>query len=197
MKKRNSPLFPRTIKIIDDKFLSIKQSKIDPWGMFHSGKTMTITDCRGKAISYQGILFSGSPREVFWNNFIEPCIEDAVVEVFNFIVQQCKENYRLKAKSCMDEGTILLKEKISLIYQEMSRVDQRLRGKGFPNSVQPVDVSSKISTMCAYVDTHHRSSIDLIAASALPFYDKHKTLIWVAGLAIAIGGLIINIMKSK
>ena len=121
--------------------------------MFSAKWSLHVEDYNGKPIHYEGVKFEGSPRLVFWDRFIEPFLENGIVNALNKIYEECVLR-NLDPGEYLEEMKELLRLWIQKTYIDMSRTDQVLRGKGNPNSVQAVDVSPKISSMYEYLDSH-------------------------------------------
>jgi hypothetical protein len=143
------PAIQRKVRELD----RVTSEKITKWRMFSARWTLHLEDYYGKPIRYEGSLFEGSPREVFWGRFIEPFLENGIVNVLDEKRQECLLR-NLEPEDYLDEAKGLLRLWVEKTYRDMARTDQVLRGKGYPDSVPPVNVSSKISAMHEYVDRY-------------------------------------------
>ena len=56
------------------------------------------------------------------------------------------------AREAMDDAGALLKTFIVKIYKRMVVVDRAMRGKGFPQSVEPYDASQKVGALHGQID---------------------------------------------
>ncbi len=137
----------------------IIDEKIEPWIFFRTGKMKEVTNYYGKVIKYQGVEFAGTPRLVFWNGFIEPFLENAIAEVLNSVAQDCQHR-NIDHKEFLHDANSLLRSLVSKAYRRMSEIDQRLRGKGYPEKVTPVDVSDKIQTMQEFLDQYTQAVLN-------------------------------------
>jgi hypothetical protein len=141
-----SPLFPLLQKIAQDEWIKLDQNQIAPWAFFNSGK-FQITDFFGKVIASHGIEFSGSIRDLFWENYIEPFLEDIVDRSFTETLRLARDRSQLFPDPFEEMGGQL----VSLArkaFTRMAGIDQRLRGNGYPESVpryNPDNESAKIS----------------------------------------------------
>jgi hypothetical protein len=149
----------------------VTSEKIMKWRMFCAQQKLHVEDYYGKPIHYEGNLFEGSPRDVFWGRFIEPFLENGIVNILDEMHQECLSR-NLEPQDYLDEARALLRLWVEKTYGNMARTDQILRGKGYPDSVQPVNVSSKIMLMHDYIDghivalTHHGHKRNEIRAAA-------------------------------
>ena len=147
-----SDLYPITFQkikaldiVISDKLMALK--------MFSARWKLQTTNYYGKEIHYEGILFEGTPEIVFWDNFIEPFLENGVIDILNATYQMCAEK-NLEPHTYINEACDILKRLNQKTYKTMSRTDQILRGNGYPDSVTPKNVDDKIKNMDSFIDTH-------------------------------------------
>jgi hypothetical protein len=131
-----SPAYSFIKEHIELEFQRLERDKITPWAFFRTNKGVRLTDFFGKEISYigGGLEFEGSPREFFWNGFIQPFLNDIVSRNFSETERFCREK-GLDWRLPLEETALLLKIGINKAYNRMSAIDQRLRGKGYPDSV--------------------------------------------------------------
>lgn len=146
-------LYPVMSKLIRDEGEKLRRYKITPWAFFHSGKLMRVVDFYGKEItcSGSGVTFEGSPRRIFWGRYIEPFLEDIVLCMLDRTVALCKKEGH-EARPALMEAGLLLKGLIRETYEAMADIDQRLRGRGYPNSVGKRNVSGEIAAMERFTD---------------------------------------------
>jgi hypothetical protein len=149
---KRTPLYPVMRRYVHE-LDRITSEKLMKWRMFCSKWSLHVEDYYGKPIHYEGVKFEGSPRLVFWDRFIEPFLENGIVNALTKIHEECLSR-NLDPGEYLEEMKELLRLWIQKTYIDMARTDQVLRGKGNPNSVQAVDVSSKISSMYEYLDIH-------------------------------------------
>ncbi len=116
-----------------------------------SEKDLEITDCRGKRIGVGlGFEFEGSLRKLFWQ-FIKPCIDDTVQSVCD-VIELSLSDYSIELRvDSLDCVELELKKFAANIYNRMVKLDQRMRGKGYPDSVAPYDPSHEIDAANALI----------------------------------------------
>jgi hypothetical protein len=144
-------LYARTNKAvheIDSKLTAL----IHKWHHLNAGVPMSIEKYDGSVISYEGIVYKGSPVTLFWNGFIEPNLENYALEVLKQTSALAIECQFPVAES-VDEAQNLLLVLIRRIYNEMAEVDSVLKGNGFELS-KKVDVSGKILSMSESICQH-------------------------------------------
>lgn len=143
------PITSRKVQELD----RVTSEKIMKWRMSPAKRKLHVENYYGKPIRYEGCGFEGTPRTVFWGGFIEPFLENGIVNVLSEMRQECLVR-NLEPQDYLNEAKAILRLWVEKTYRDMARTDQVLRGKGYPNSVQPVDVSSKISLMHDHIDSH-------------------------------------------
>lgn len=153
-------LHPKLKKIVNDKYKWINKFKLTPWVFMGDGGTLKMEQFDGSHINYGGIKFDGSPRHVFWTSFIEPFLTDFIREMIDWTSNQCREN-NLEPHLHFAETSGLLKLFTERIYKRMADIDQVLRGKGFPHSVERRDVRNKVNNISKYIDDHFSSELGL------------------------------------
>jgi hypothetical protein len=64
-------VYPVTSKLVRDEWEKLRGERITPWDFFNSGKPIRVVDFYGKEHHFQGILFDGSTRIIFWSRYID------------------------------------------------------------------------------------------------------------------------------
>jgi len=159
----STPFYPKRKTAIADAYNRLDRTLLTNWLLsFHSGKP--IMNCEGRQVQYGGVEFSGSPRDVFWGGFFEPDFKKVITEQINQTVMDCQP-YPSLAESALDETARLAHDFVGKLYERMAEIDQRLRGKGFPETVQRRSVGDKISAMNDFIDEHTDAAKQLAALS--------------------------------
>ena len=115
--------------------------RLEAWRMMNSRASLKTTYFNGKPVSYQGVVaFDGAPRVVFWGEFFEPFMFDAARQSLQWVIQVCHDRH-LDASEYLSEAMALLNLLVAKTYEAMARTDQILRGRGYPDSVSPVQVA--------------------------------------------------------
>ena len=128
--------------------------KLRPWEEYYMrNNELKVKNYYGRTISYSGVLLSRSPMLVFWNNFIEPFLENGAVEILKNTYQLCIEK-ELPPQIYMKEASELLKLLNRETYERMSKLCSKSRNRGFPNGETPVNVEGKINKMNSHVDSY-------------------------------------------
>ena len=159
MEKRLSmDKYPEITFAVENKFNKLNRDKLSPWVFLNTGNKVSIEDFYGHTIQYQGVSFEGSPREVFWNGFVEPFLEDIFVWAFEFALDYAKKRNSdrreviLYTRECLMNG-------LCLIYNKMQKTDRNLRGKGSPDQVPLRDISREIKKMQIKLDEYRDSTL--------------------------------------
>lgn len=118
------------------------KNTIEPWIFFQS-HGVHIKKIDGSSIAISGVKYSGSAVTVFWEGFVDAYIKKRSRELI--------ESTRLKAaarnipvQNALQDCLVHLHSMIVEIFNRMAVIDQKLRGEGFPESVQKMDVQHLI-----------------------------------------------------
>jgi hypothetical protein len=181
-----SPLYPTLSKLVEDEWVKLERNSITPWAFMTAGPQFRCRDFYGKEICYQAIKFEGSPRQVFWGRYIEPFLEDIVQRAIAETVRLATEK-KQDAKQPLAEVAGMLKSVAHRAYRRMADIDERLRGEGFPDSVQKRNTDGELASMERFIDAHVKAE----AAMARPklkineFYNEHPFLFWFIALLVS------------
>jgi hypothetical protein len=145
-----TPLYPLIQQRVTEAAQSIVE-RLQAWRMMNSGVGLTTTTILGKPVRYSSGQFEGSARLVFWRGFFEPFLVRAAQQSLQWTIDCCRER-QLAPVEYLAETRDLLRLLIERVYEHMARTDQLLRGKGFPNTISPVNISPNIETMTRYID---------------------------------------------
>ena len=155
-----TPLYPSFEKRIDDAAIRLLREQVDPWAFFNAGYPVRLTTCDGRKVDLQGGGFEGSPRQVFWSRYIEPCIENlAVQEIREAVAAAHKRG--VDARRLLPEVQGLLLSATAKIFQRMAEIDQRLRGKGFPQNVGRRSVEQEVAAVREFIEKHVRAELEM------------------------------------
>ena len=124
--------------------------KLMKWRMFSAQWKLDVTTFHGKRIYYSGVKYEGSPEHVFWSGFVEPFLRDGIESTLRLVVDECAIR-KLKPTVYLDEASSLLELLVEKTYLTMAEIDKVLMGGGYPKSIEPRDVSTKIEGMTRYI----------------------------------------------
>jgi hypothetical protein len=156
-----SPAYSYTRERIDLEFQKLEKEKVTPWAFLLSGKGIRLTDFFGKEVSYTGSIgFEGSPRTVFWGSFIQPFLQDIVSRSFSETRKFCL-THGVEPSQPLEETASVLRAGIKGVYSRMSDIDQRLRGKGSPNSVPKYDAGAEIARSQTFIEERLSAELGL------------------------------------
>lgn len=161
--------FPEITFIIRQAFGQLETDKVTPWAFLTTGKMRPIENFYGRKIQYVGVEFEGSPRDVFWNGFIEPFLEAIFLWGFDLALSYAKERH-VDFQQVIQHTKERLSEGMSTIYQRMQDIDRRLRGKGFPKRVTPHNISGLVKAMQGKLQEYYESAL-----RSHPVAEKLKT----------------------
>lgn len=183
-----TPLHPTFAKRIDDSVARIVHDQVEPW--FFMQTRLTVKRFNGRPISYEGIEFAGTPRTVFWSQYIEPFLEDLVVRELSAAVTAAKER-EVDARHLIPEVQSLLLSGSRRVLSKMAEVDQRLLGRGFPQQVPLRSIEAEQEGMRAFIDRHALAELEMWKPRPWyeRWYEQNKFWVWAAGIVVAITGL--------
>lgn len=145
-----SPIYALIKAEVDREGNAFLKQKIDPW-LFFNVKGVNIEKSDGSQINISGFEFSGSARLVFWDGFVDEELTALALSLF--------EDARTKAieHDVPIESSILacndcLSGLVLRVFERMADIDQRLRGKGYPNSVSKENVGERASNLCRVIE---------------------------------------------
>ena len=193
----SSPLYPMIQKRLTDEFERIITEQVTPWVFMKTDAGLNVKRLNGKSISYGGIEFAGSARDVFWSRYIEPFLEKLADETIDYVVREC-ESTQAKLEPALVAVHTGLSAGFRKVYEEMQDVDVRLRGNGYPERVRPKEINHYIQRMEQFVESRIDAEIKLRGRAAWSafierFYKRNAGLVWLIGIAIGIAGLVMKL----
>lgn len=157
----SSPLFGLIQKLVEDEWIRLDREQITPWAFLTAGPPFHVRDFYGRSISYQGIQFEGSPREVFWGGYIEPFLEDLGLRTLDEVLR-IAANRQQDPQLPLEEATGLLKSVVRRTFARMADIDRRLRGRGFPSSVSIMSVEGHIASVERFLTDRLKAEIEML-----------------------------------
>jgi len=186
----STSLYPKYKKRISDSIDLLIKNQVTPWAFLNSGKPFRVKTFDQKQIAYEGIGFEGSPAHVFWSGYIEPFIEDIVTAEIAEAAKEASER-NVDATLLLPEIKGLFQVGVRKVFVEMSNIDRRLRGKGFPENVTQRPVENEISSIMGFIDTHISAELQMWKPRPKfeVWYEQNKSLVWAIGTIVAVVGL--------
>jgi hypothetical protein len=186
-----TPLYVTFEKRINDAVDVLLHKQVEPWAFFNSGHPMQVKRFDGRNISYQGGTFEGSPRQVFWSRYIEPFLENMTVQEISAAVAAARER-RIDARLLLPEVQGLLLSSCVKVFARMAQTDQRLLGKGYPQSVPLRPVEREVTNMKDFIQKHVRAELEMWKPKAWyeEWYERNKFWVWAVGTVVAAAGLV-------
>ena len=151
--------YPEMTFVIEQAFKQLEAEKLAPWTFMKAGKMKSIEDFNGRRIHYPGIVdLEGSPRQVFWDDFIEPFLEAIFIWAFDLSLAYA-EKRKLHPNPVVQHARLCLSRGIYWIYARMQDIDRMLSGKEFPNQVAQHDTSRQIESMHIRLQEYHDAAV--------------------------------------
>lgn len=98
--------------------------------------------------------------------------------------------------SSLPEVEGLLLSGCKKVFNRMAEIDQGLRGKGYPQSVQRRSIEDKYNQMKEFIERRIRSEIEMWQPKRWyeGWYERNKFLVWLIGTLLALTGLIVKLL---
>lgn len=185
-----TPLYPTFQKRINDSFDSLIKNQVTPWAFLNSGKPMRVKTYDQRQIYYEGIGFEGSPEHVFWSRYIEPYMEEISIREIDAAVKMATER-NVDAILLLPEVERLLLTGTRKTFSEMAKIDQRLRGRGFPEKIPLRSVEDKFQKMKVFIEVRVQAELELWRPKSKleAWYERNKSIVWIVGIAMGSIGL--------
>lgn len=191
-----TPLYPTFKKRVTDAIEQLITKQVTPWSFIKAGPPFRVNRFDERQIAYQGVGFEGSPREVFWRQYIEPFLEDLCISEISAAVRMAKER-GVDGKSLLLELQSLLSSGFTRVYERMADVDRRLRGKGYPESVPLRSVEYEILRMNRFLEERVLAEIEMWQPKPWhqDWYENNKFWVWLIGAILSVGGILAKVMN--
>jgi len=185
-----APLYPTFQKRITDAFEQLIKNQVTPWCFLNSGKSMRVKMHDQKKISYEGIGFEGSLEHVFWSRYIEPFMEELCINEIETAVKMA-EKRNASAALLLPEVEGLLFSGVRKTFTEMSKIDQRLRGGGFPEKTPLRSIEKEYERMKIFIEVRIKSELEMWKPKSKleAWYEKNGSVVCLVGVIVAIVGL--------
>jgi hypothetical protein len=197
-----TPLYPTFQKRVNDAVDLLIKQQVTPWMFMHSGHPLRVKKFDGSEISYAGIRFGGSSRDVFWGRYIEPFLEDLCVSEISTAITMAKEK-NVDGRALLKELQGLLQAGFQRVYGEMSEVDRRLLGAGHPETVAKRRIEHEITNMNTFLAARiaAESSMWRPKSRLELWHERNQFWVWIVQSVIGVAAIIIScialILKSK
>lgn len=190
-----TPLYPIFDKRITDAINQLIKDQIEPWVFLNTGHPLQLKMFNGRIISYQGIGFEGSPRVVFWSQYIEPFLEELTVQQLSAAVKEARER-SVDARLLLPEIQNLLLAACRSAFMRMAEIDRNLLGKGFPEKIQLRSTSLEYAAMQAFVNKHVNAELEMWKPKHgyEEWYERNKFFVWIVGIVIAAASLLVKFL---
>jgi hypothetical protein len=166
IKMQASPLNEIIKADVEEVTQALLKDIVEPWIFFRS-HGVHIKKVDGRSISISGVEYSDSAVTIFWDGFVDAHIKKRSRELI--------ESTRLKAtmrnivvQNALQDCLVYLHSMIVEIFNRMAIIDQKLRGKGFPESVQKKDVRHRIDSNYEVIKSLVNAEIECAQSSGSP-----------------------------
>ena len=179
---------------LDSNFEDLHKRVIS-WLMFFASNKGEIEMHDGKAITPYNLEFGGSIRDIYWQNFIQPFLKESITKTFE-TTRAFASQHNLDSKAMLDEAYKTLEMKIRGIFKRMVETDQKIRGKGYPKSVDRYNPKRETEQIISFLENRYTAELAIMPKprnKLNQFYDEQKFYIWAVGVSLSIIGIIIKL----
>ncbi|MFL9925180.1 hypothetical protein PQR62_12960 [Herbaspirillum lusitanum] len=194
-----SPLYPFFEKRLRNGFARIIHRQLTPWLMLDSGENINVRDFAGNPISFQSISFDGYARKTFWDNYVQPFIEEMAEREISMAVTTAAAR-GLEVTRTLHELEHLLMAGSLEVFQKMAAIDQRLHcskhGHDESQAHTQRCIDAELLRIQSYVSALVESELNAWhpkSALAL-WHDKHGFALWTITTLIALAGMTHSIL---
>lgn len=177
----SSPLLPHLEKFVADAQQTIVREKVESWMRMGITKAFRIEDFQGRAICYEGIEFEGSPRHVFWGEYIEPFLEDLVLRTIEETRRFAESRNHSPRKGLLVIRR-LLKDACRHTFRRMGEIDQRLVEYNGVNATIQGRIDKGIEAMNAFIDRRIDAELAMLGwwSELNAFYKRNPAVTLIA-----------------
>jgi len=118
-------------------------------------------------------------------------MEEICITEIDAAVEMAKAR-NVDAKQLLPEVRDLLLAGIHKTFSRMAEYDQRLRGKGFPQSVDLRHTDKEYAVMADFVETRIRSELRMWnpKTTLQVWFEDNKVIVWIIGVILTALGLL-------
>jgi hypothetical protein len=180
-----SKIFPILKRFVDTEWVKLDANQITPWAFFNSHQGININDFYGGAICYRGIEFSASARDRFWTRYLEPFLEDITDRAMTEVLTLARDR-GLHAAEALGEMAGLLYSMTGKAFGRMIEIDRRLRGNGYPESVDTKSAEREILAMRNHIAERLRVELEVLPKrlDLNRLYKENPGRFWLIGILI-------------
>lgn len=153
-----TPLYPTFRKRIQDATARIIHDQVTPWIFLNAGPPFKAKQFTGREIFYQGLEFEGSPREVFWGQYIDPFLEALAIEEIDLAILTSNSR-NVDTTLLLPEVQKLLIDSVQKVFESMAEVDLRLRSRGMNATVSLRPVEVEIRRISEFIEERIRCEL--------------------------------------
>ena len=192
-----SPLWPRFDKAIADETNAIIARQVSPWAHLHApGQPLVVHRFDGSPMSWPGARYEGAPQQAFWRGYIEPFLEQLVVEQLRGAAQAAKDS-GVDAAEIIEEVAALLVAACRKVYARMVDVDARLRSE-HANATAHRSTKRELRAMEEFIRKHATATAALAAIASprtptfVEYVGRNKYLMILLVLLLVTVGLFVT-----
>lgn len=102
------------------------------------------------------------------------------------------------------DATLLLPEVEGLLFRgvrktfsEMAKIDQRLRGRGFPEKIPLRPIEEEYQKMKSFIEVRVQSELDMWRPKSKRerWIERNKFVVWIVGIVISLFGVVMLLLR--
>jgi hypothetical protein len=188
-----SPLYPAMEKFVREETEKLDREFLTPWAFFNTDTPLEVKDFHNCTIRVgaTNLEFSGSIRDVYWGS-IAPFLEDIAVRAIDETVRRGSGRPDL-AKSLNETRGMLISYSRKTLTR-MADIDRRLRGKGFPKTVELQSTTCHEREIEGRINVLVDAQVRLIPPTKRWWQDE-LLLKWVA-LGVTLLGILVTVIVN-
>ncbi|WP_341912615.1 hypothetical protein [Polaromonas sp. YR568] len=186
-----TPLYPVLKQRIDDAVRVFLQNQVTPWAFFRTDKTLTIRTFFGKEITYSGMQFEDTPRDVFWAQ-VDPFLQDMIGKEITAAVAMAKER-EVDARLVLPEVQELLFSACKMIYERMLSIDQRLNSQSNPRGGD-ITIGGLFVRFEEIIGERIKGELALLKPQSKlrKWYTGNQHIVFIVGTVLTVVGLVLK-----
>jgi hypothetical protein len=128
MVKNPSRVAPFVGTYLETRWITWSRKQLDPWFSFSYARPFKITNFYGQTLTYEGIAFSGSVREMFLDEYPQPFLQELIDDSLNETRKFClehREDFRVASLAVVP----MIERLIQKTFISVARIDATQRPK--------------------------------------------------------------------
>ena len=165
---KNTPSgIPEILYEIEKAFDKLDRDNITPWAFFYTAHGARFKDFDGNPKEMGGghLVFDGSVQKYYWELNVQPFIKDIIVRAFKMALAY-GDGWGCDAGPAVEQVRLALEKGVRRTFMRMRKIDRGLRGRGYPERVEPHDIAIEMEPMLGFLGQFYHSAMQAAKAVA-------------------------------